>query len=95
MSTATKLIIPKNGEHADALFKEYSKATIEYFEATDKLSALIGRHEEFAKAKKHAEQVNVKCHAARQALEQHWQEHQCRAQAIGSRGVGTAGQPSL
>ena len=64
---------------ADILFKEYSKATIKYFEATDNLSTLVGRHEEFAKAKNHAEQVNAKCRATRQALEQHWQEHHCRA----------------
>ena len=39
--------------NARALFEDYSRATIEFFEATDKLSALVGRHEEFAKAKKH------------------------------------------
>lgn len=64
---------------ADVLFEEYSKASVEYFEAADKLSALVGRHEEFAKARKHAEQISVKCRAARQTLEQYWQEQDCRA----------------
>jgi hypothetical protein len=63
----------------NVLFKEYSKAAMEYFEATANLCALVGRHEGFVRAKKRAEQINVKCHAARQALEQHCREHQCRA----------------
>jgi hypothetical protein len=46
---------------------------MEYFEATDNLSTLVGRHEEFAEAKKHTDRVSVKCRAARQALEQHWE----------------------
>ena len=61
------------------LFEDYSLAAIEYFEATDKLSALVGRREEFAEAKKHTDEAHAKCRDARRALEQHWQEHRCRA----------------
>lgn len=64
---------------AQVLLEAYSKATMQYFEAADTLSVLAARHEEFAKAKKRAEQINVKCRAARHALEQHCQEHRCRA----------------
>jgi hypothetical protein len=34
---------------------------MEFFEATDKLSALVGRHEEFAETKKHADETRSKC----------------------------------
>jgi hypothetical protein len=63
---------------AIALFEDYSNATIELFEATDDLS-LVGQHEEFAKAKKHADEMSAKCRTARRVLEQHWEEHGCRA----------------
>ena len=63
---------------ANVLFEEYSKATMEYFEATDNLSTLVGRHEEFAEAKRHTEQINAKCRTARLAIERHWEEHGCR-----------------
>jgi hypothetical protein len=62
-----------------ALFEEYSKATAEFFEATDKLTALVGQHEEFARFKAVAEDAHAKCGRARAALEQHWEEHGCRA----------------
>ncbi len=65
---------------ADALFEECSNATVEYFEAADTLSVLVGRHEEFAKAKKHCDEISARCHTARRALEQHWEEHRCRVQ---------------
>ncbi len=45
---------------ARALFEDYSRATIELFEATDNLSVLVGRHEEFAEAKKHTDQMHAK-----------------------------------
>lgn len=64
---------------ADVLFEDYSRATIEYFEATDKLSALVGRRDEFAEAKKQTDQTHAKCRDARRALEQHWKEHGCHA----------------
>ena len=54
-------------------------AAMEHSEATGKLSALVGRHEEFAEAEKHTDEAHAKCLAARRALEQHWQEHRCRA----------------
>jgi len=54
---------------------------IEMFEATDDLSTLVGQHEEFAKAKKHADEMSAKCRTARSALEQHWKEHGCRGSA--------------
>ncbi len=46
-------------------------AAMEHSEATGKLSALVGRHEEFAKAKKHTDEAHAKCLTARHALEQH------------------------
>jgi hypothetical protein len=64
---------------ASILFGDYAKATIEHFEATDKLTALVGLHEVFAEAKKHTDQTHAKCRAARLALEQHWEEHGCRS----------------
>jgi hypothetical protein len=66
---------------ARTLFEEYSKATVQYSEATDKLSALLGRHEEFAEAKKQMDQLHAKCNEARRALEHHWAEHGCRGLA--------------
>jgi hypothetical protein len=63
---------------ARALFETYSNATIEYFEAADTLSLLVGQHAEFAEAKKRTDQMHAKCRATRQALEQHWDEHGCR-----------------
>jgi hypothetical protein len=64
---------------ARVLFEEYSKATMEYYTATDNLPSLVGRHKEFAEAKKHTEEAHVKCLTARRTLEQRWQEHRCRA----------------
>lgn len=48
---------------------------MEYFEATDNLTALVGRHEDFAEAKKRADLTHVKCRNARRALEQHGEKH--------------------
>jgi hypothetical protein len=50
---------------------------MDFAEATDKLSALLGRHEEFAEAKELTDRLHAKCRTARQALEQHWKEHGC------------------
>jgi hypothetical protein len=54
-------------------------ASMEHPEATGKLSALVGRHEEFAEAKKHTDEAHAKCLTARRALEQHWEEDRRRA----------------
>lgn len=64
---------------ARTLFEDYSYATMEHSEATGKLSTLVGRHEEFAEAKKHCDEMSAKCRTARRVLEQHWEEHGCRA----------------
>lgn len=64
---------------ASVLFENYAKATMKYFEATDKLTALVGQHEGFAEAKKNTDWIHAKCHDARRALEQHWEQHRCRA----------------
>src|SRR5580700_6424922 len=64
---------------AHTLFDDYSNATMEFFEATDRLSVLLGQHEEFAEAKKQSDQKHTKCLIARRPLEQHWEEHGCRA----------------
>jgi hypothetical protein len=63
---------------ATFLFEKWAEATSEYVKATDKLSALVGQHVEFTEAKKRAEEMEAKCRAARQALEQHGEEHGCR-----------------
>ena len=60
------------------LFDTYSRATMGYFEATETMANLIGRHVEFAEAKKFAADVYAECRAAHLALEQHWAEHGCR-----------------
>jgi hypothetical protein len=70
---------------ANVLFEKYAKATIEYFEAADKLSNLTGQHADFLEAKKHATGTRADCRAARLALEQHWEEHGCRSSAQGTK----------
>jgi hypothetical protein len=62
-----------------ALFEEYSKVTVEFFEATDNLANLVGQHEDFARFKAIAADAHAKCRRARAALDQHWKEHGCRA----------------
>ena len=64
---------------AHTLFDDYSNATMEFFEAADRLSVLVGQHEEFAQAKKQTDRTREKCRTAREALERHWEEHGCRA----------------
>jgi hypothetical protein len=61
------------------LFEEYSKATVEFFAATDKLTAVVGQHDDFARFMAIAEDAHAKCRGTRLALEQHWKEHGCRA----------------
>lgn len=62
---------------AQALFESYSVAATEYFEAAHMLAHLVGSHDEFAAAHRHAEQTGGKCRAARSALEKHRLEHGC------------------
>jgi hypothetical protein len=50
---------------AHILFQDYAKATIEYFETTDKLSGLVGQHGDFAEHKMLTDQTHAKCHATR------------------------------
>jgi|HubBroStandDraft_1064217.scaffolds.fasta_scaffold164389_1 hypothetical protein len=64
---------------AHTLFDDYSNATMEFFEATDRLTVLVGQHEEFAEAKKQTDRTREKCRTAREALEQHWKQHGGRA----------------
>lgn len=52
---------------------------MEHFDATDKLTALVGQHEEFAEAKMQTDRTREKCLAARKVLEQHWKDHRCHA----------------
>ena len=40
---------------AKILFENYAKTAMENFEATDKLSGLVGQHGQFEEAKKYAE----------------------------------------
>jgi len=53
---------------AQALFDDYAKAGMEYYEATDKVANLVGQRGEFEDAKNHAEQMHEKCCVARLAL---------------------------
>ena len=68
---------------AKTLFEDYSRATVEYFEAVDKLSNLVGLHDVFADTKQHTEQTHAKCRLARLALEKHRAEHNCGIAAAG------------
>src|SRR5260370_27669781 len=63
---------------AQALFEDYAQATMEHFEATDKLSNLVGQHGPFEEQKEDVERAHEKCSAAWLALEQHWAQHSCR-----------------
>jgi hypothetical protein len=63
---------------AQALFENYAKAAMEHFEATDKLSNLVGQHAQFEEQKEDVERAHEKCSAALLALEQHWAQHSCR-----------------
>jgi len=60
------------------LLETYSEAAIGYFEAAETLANLIGRHGEFADAKKVAEGKYAECEAAHLALVQHRSQHGCR-----------------
>jgi hypothetical protein len=68
---------------ATTLFDKYARAAVEYFEASDDLSNLVGHHDRFAEGKKFAEQTLQRCRTARLALEQHRAEHNCRASGTG------------
>jgi len=63
---------------ATTLFDTYVRAATEYFEATDDLSNLVGRHGLFEEQKKHAERLRKKCSIAHLALKQHWKQHHCQ-----------------
>jgi hypothetical protein len=63
---------------AQALFEDYAQAAIQHFEATDKLSSLVGKHHQFEEQKELVERAHEKCSAARLALEQHRAQHSCR-----------------
>jgi hypothetical protein len=62
---------------ADTLLDDYSKATTEYFKAADKLSNLVGLHDEFVDAKLRTEEASANCIVTRLALEKHRLEHNC------------------
>jgi hypothetical protein len=64
---------------AKILFENYSKVATQYFEAVDKVSAVVGLHDQFAAAERLVEQTQEKCRRARSILEKHWLEHGCRA----------------
>jgi hypothetical protein len=62
---------------AKTLVDDFAVAAMEYFQAVDKLSNLVGSHYHFSVAKQHTEQVGVKCRLARLAMEKHRAEHNC------------------
>jgi hypothetical protein len=63
---------------AKILFDNFASAAMEHFEATDKLSGLVGQHGQFEEQKEYTERAREKCSTARLALEQHWTQHSCR-----------------
>jgi hypothetical protein len=63
---------------AAALFEDYARATVDFFEATDKLGNAVGQHGQFAAEKRHAEHAGERCRVARLALQEHWNRHNCR-----------------
>jgi hypothetical protein len=63
---------------AEELFTKFADATREHFLAADDLSMLTGQHDAFAEALNVVNEKRLKSHAARRALEQHWEEHGCR-----------------
>jgi hypothetical protein len=63
---------------AAALFDDYSRATVEYFEATDTLANFVGQHGQFAAEQGRVKVVGERCRAARLALQEHRNRHKCR-----------------
>ena len=63
---------------AQALFEDYAQAAMEHFDATDKLSNLVGQHGPFEEQREYTQQALEKYSTARLALEKHWIEHSCR-----------------
>ena len=63
---------------AAALFDDYARATVEFFEATDNLANVVGQHGQFAAQKRRVEQAGERCRVARLALQEHWNQHNCR-----------------
>jgi hypothetical protein len=70
-------MIERDCPTAKSLFEDYAKATVEYFEAADNLSNLVGSHDLFVLAASHTEQARATCKVARLALEKHRVEHNC------------------
>jgi len=68
---------------AQALFEDYAQAAMAHFEATDKLSCLVGQHWQFEVQKETVGRAHKKCSSARSALEQHWAQHNCRSETRG------------
>jgi len=50
---------------------------MEHFEATDKLSNLVGQHGKFEQQQKYAEGMRQKCITTRLELNQHREQHGC------------------
>ena len=69
---------------ANLPFENYTVAAVQYFEAVDKLGALVGQHAVFEDSKKYSEEAFEKCRAGRLALESHWVSHNCRAASKGT-----------
>jgi len=70
-------MIERDCPTAKSLFEDYVKATVEYFEAAENLSNLVGSHDLFVVAASHTEQAGEKCQAARLAINKHRLEHNC------------------
>jgi hypothetical protein len=64
---------------AGNLLEAYSKATMDYFEATERLANLAGEHALFAEGERAAKEKSAECRAAHLALKQHRAEHGCGA----------------
>src|ERR1700722_16725930 len=62
---------------AEALLDEYAIATVNYFDAADRLTSLAVSHADFKGAKFLVEEAAMKCRQTRLALQRHRLEHDC------------------
>jgi hypothetical protein len=62
---------------AEALFDEYAIATVEYFDAAEKLASLPVSPAQFKDVEFLVEEAAMKCRQTRLALQRHRLEHNC------------------
>lgn len=74
---------------ANTLLNEYAQAATVYFEASEKLASLVGQHRQFEAEQKRVAHLREKCSMARSALQDHWEQHSCRALSVASVGLSS------